>query len=416
VKHTCNCKPEPCQTGLLDRPRYFPRQLITPGELTLEQDYFRSKLRRHNRMLHGWGVVCGALVDFVPVSPSVAEVAAEHAAAPKYEPWKVRIQPGYILGPFGDEIVIDCEHMLDLRGTGLTGAPGEAPQQAIDPWCSQVEVKRPGSLYVAIKYKEVMSRPVRVQPIGCGCDETQCEYSRWRDCYEIGILDHCPETQKPPSPDINTLIRGETPDCPDCPQSPWLVLARVDLAEDGTILRIDNCDCRRLVVSFGDFWWHCQSRTEPPRPDDLSAADRLKQIEVSRIEGIGADQSMRLNQHGIRTVHDLLVRAAAPEGRKELAEKINARGGRGIGERELLHWVSRADLMRVSDINEQHAELLAAAGVVTVSALADRDAKNLMSELRRVQKQKKLAPELPKTEVVEKWIASAQKLSRVVVY
>ena len=51
-----------CDGGLLERPRYFPRQLISDVELTLEQQYFRDRLRRHNRLLHGWGVVCGALV------------------------------------------------------------------------------------------------------------------------------------------------------------------------------------------------------------------------------------------------------------------------------------------------------------------------------------------------------------------
>ncbi len=30
----------------MERPRYFPRQLITPVEMTLEQTYFRDKLRR----------------------------------------------------------------------------------------------------------------------------------------------------------------------------------------------------------------------------------------------------------------------------------------------------------------------------------------------------------------------------------
>ncbi len=50
-------------SGLLERVRYFPRQMITPADLTQAQDYMRAKLRRHNRMLHGWGVVCGCEVQ-----------------------------------------------------------------------------------------------------------------------------------------------------------------------------------------------------------------------------------------------------------------------------------------------------------------------------------------------------------------
>jgi len=38
---------------------YFPRQLLTADDMTADQQYFLNKLRRHNRYLHGWGVVCG---------------------------------------------------------------------------------------------------------------------------------------------------------------------------------------------------------------------------------------------------------------------------------------------------------------------------------------------------------------------
>ena len=56
----------PCEaaptTGGLERTRFFARQLVTPDDLTQDQIYFREKHRRHNRMLHGWGIVCGACV------------------------------------------------------------------------------------------------------------------------------------------------------------------------------------------------------------------------------------------------------------------------------------------------------------------------------------------------------------------
>ena len=66
MKSTSSCcggsSTSPCANSIAELPRYYPRQLITPADLTLEQDYFRDRLRRHNRLLHGWGVVCGALV------------------------------------------------------------------------------------------------------------------------------------------------------------------------------------------------------------------------------------------------------------------------------------------------------------------------------------------------------------------
>jgi hypothetical protein len=234
-----------CESGVLERPRYFPRQLLTPAEMTLEQSYFRDRMRRHNRLLHGWGVVCGGRVCLV---------ANADGGGP--EPWTVRVQPGYMLGPQGDDIVIDRERELDLRTSGMTGVTGE-PSQAADPWCVEVPVRRDqGPLYVAVKYREVMTRPVRVQPAGCGCDDSQCEYSRLCDGYEIGVLTACPSSHAGP-PAFADLATGAGPLCPPCPPDPWVVLAKVEVGADGEIESIDNCDCRRQVLGLAEFWWRC---------------------------------------------------------------------------------------------------------------------------------------------------------------
>ncbi len=239
--------PEPsCDYGIAERPRYFPRQLITPDIMTLEQEYFRNKLRRHNRLMHGWGVVCGALVCPVPC------VCGTNST----EPWKVVVKSGYILGPYGDEIIIDCDRVVDLRTRGVAGVCGEPCVEPVDPWCSEVYVKREATspLYVAVKYKECLARPVRVQPVGCGCDETQCEYSRLRDGYEICVLTCCPEADETPPEQFFTCELNE---CPPCPTDPWVVLAEVQFGDDGTITKIDNCSCRRIMVSFANYWCRC---------------------------------------------------------------------------------------------------------------------------------------------------------------
>lgn len=238
-----------CDSHIAELPRYYPRQLITPDDLTLEQNYFRDRLRRHNRLLHGWGVVCGALV--CPVTTKDANGVVSVAL------WQVQVQPGYILGPYGDEIVLDCPRTVDLRTRGISGVSGDPCVDVPDPWCSQVTVARePGTLYIAVKYKQSMTRPVRVQPIGCGCDDSSCECSRWHDGYEIGVLTCCPtEGEVPPKP--GDLISGDVPSCPDCPPQPWVVLASVQVEADGTLILIDNCACRRLVASASRFWWQC---------------------------------------------------------------------------------------------------------------------------------------------------------------
>src|SRR5690349_17854192 len=99
----CGCGDLHVPAGGLERPRYFPHLLMTPDVMTLEADYFRDRLRRHNVYLHGWGVVCGALVHPVP------------ADGGRTQPWAVQVRAGYVLGPAGDEIMIAGTCQVDLR-------------------------------------------------------------------------------------------------------------------------------------------------------------------------------------------------------------------------------------------------------------------------------------------------------------
>lgn len=64
------------ESQLLKRPRFFPGKLITPEDLELEQQYFLEKLKRHNRSLHGFGMVFGLKVTVrkgqIVVAPGLA--------------------------------------------------------------------------------------------------------------------------------------------------------------------------------------------------------------------------------------------------------------------------------------------------------------------------------------------------------
>jgi len=257
MKTSTSCAPQTCDSAIAERPRYFPRQIITADDLSLDQEYARNARRLHNRMLHGWGVVCGAKVCPVPATAGNAG----------FQPWVVSVCPGYILGPCGDEILIDCCKTVDVRTSGTKAVTGDPCVQTPDPWCTDVFVQTPaaGRFYIAVQYKQIRARPVRVQPVGCGCDDSSCEYSRWRDGYEIGVLPNykcptdAPDLDPDGNPNLNLLVRGDMMDCPALPPDPWVVLAVVNVDADGTIHSIDNCTCRRWVASFGSFWWACHS-------------------------------------------------------------------------------------------------------------------------------------------------------------
>jgi hypothetical protein len=208
--------------------------------MTLEADYFRGMFRRMRRMLWGPGVACGANVTLVPLD-------SKHAAThDNSELWKVLVTSGYIFGPYGDEIIIGSDRIVDVRGTGVIGFSGDGPATSGDPWSAEPgPLPKSGDRFIAVKYAETMTRPVRAQPVGCGCDDSQCEYSRLCDGYELGVLANGPPTKN----EISSSKDTKSAPCPDHPSDPWVYLAKVTVMEGGKI-QIDSSFSRQLVASW----------------------------------------------------------------------------------------------------------------------------------------------------------------------
>ncbi|MCA9953099.1 MAG: PKD domain-containing protein [Anaerolineales bacterium] len=104
------------ETNGLLRPHYFERQQLCAADLMVAQDYLRERLRRHNRFLHGWGVVCGAQVTHTP-SDSL---------------WMLSISEGYAVTPRGDEIYIPA-------GASFNIEPGVEACLGLPPPCPDPE-------------------------------------------------------------------------------------------------------------------------------------------------------------------------------------------------------------------------------------------------------------------------------------
>jgi hypothetical protein len=235
-----------------ERPRFYARQIITADDLNLGQDYFIDKLRLHNRCLHGWGVVCGATLDYTT------------------KPWMILVRAGVVLGPYGDELVICQDVCFDLRTRCTSSTP-----QAQDP-CSDAWQPAPPAnantgaanttVYVVIESAPVQARPVRVKSAGCGCQENPCEASRWQDGYQICVLETLPASHTG-DPVPHPIEEGAPPACPPAPADPWVVLGAVTVGPDGTVSTISYAN-RRQVVSFAPCWWR---PTDPgPNPNHKS--------------------------------------------------------------------------------------------------------------------------------------------------
>jgi hypothetical protein len=83
-----------CRDGTLTRNRFFTGKLLSADDLEQEQAYERTKHRRHNRLLHGAGIVRGLAVGLEP-RPGGGDPA-------------IVVSPGVALDPNGDELVV-CE-------------------------------------------------------------------------------------------------------------------------------------------------------------------------------------------------------------------------------------------------------------------------------------------------------------------
>ena len=76
----------------LDRLNFFNGRLLTAGDFSLEQDYFRGKLKRHNRALHGFGIVSGLKVTM--------------------QTGKVVVAAGLALDCDGNELVVETDQIV----------------------------------------------------------------------------------------------------------------------------------------------------------------------------------------------------------------------------------------------------------------------------------------------------------------
>jgi hypothetical protein len=244
----------------LERPRFFSRQMITADDLSGGIDYLRARMRRHNRALHGWGIVYGVAVAFKPDDDGTVR--------------KLTITPGLVLSPQGDEIEVLTNQVYDTtrQPTPTTDSGGN------DPYMSNVVIDQrdTGVKYLAIRYNEVPTRMIRVAPSACDCGGTSaCENSRVQDAYTIELLDTLPPTYDPavttdplakvlsdvvaakPEDKANLLLKGlfgeGLPVAPTVPTSPWVVLA--DVLLDGGVIKGVDMKHRRMVVSLAPLWW-----------------------------------------------------------------------------------------------------------------------------------------------------------------
>jgi hypothetical protein len=89
-----------CVDGTLTRNRYFFGKLMSVADFEQEQSYLRTRHRRHNRLLHGVGIVTGLEVTLEPGQAGGGPV--------------IVVSPGVAIAPDGEELVVCDPVSLDV--------------------------------------------------------------------------------------------------------------------------------------------------------------------------------------------------------------------------------------------------------------------------------------------------------------
>ena len=132
-------------------------------------------------------------------------------------------------------------------------------------------------------------------------------------------------------------------------------------------------------------------------------------MKIEDVEGIGPGFAAKLGAAGVATTDALLERGGTSSGRDRLSEST------GISEKLLLEWVNHADLMRISGVGSEYADLLEAAGVDSCAELARRNAANLATTFQELDAARpNWIRQIPGEKTIAGWIEQAEGMTKVV--
>lgn len=131
---------------------------------------------------------------------------------------------------------------------------------------------------------------------------------------------------------------------------------------------------------------------------------------ISAIQTMGHRNETKLRKAGVRTTDSLLKVAATRTGRRRLAKET------GLSESDILSWVNRADLLRITGVGSEYADLLEVAGVDTIRELRRRNPERLLEAMTELNLRKRLVRRLPTEGMVAGWIDEAKDLEPLVTH
>jgi hypothetical protein len=222
-----------CEIPYFERNNYYLGKLMTVRDFKSEQEYFNEKRWLINRMVHGWGVVCGLDVE-------------------KIDAKTVKVKPGLAIDCCGREMLVCEPQVISLKP--------EANECHKEKHAQQGDTN---IIYaICLKFKECRTEPVPLAPSVCDQKE-KCGFNRIRDWFEIEVIalpdrenrkhlcpkKYCPENLEKKS--LHQHVCDWLLNCPsECKDHTCVILATVSL-NDSYELRgdIDKCSYRKVVYN-----------------------------------------------------------------------------------------------------------------------------------------------------------------------
>lgn len=181
---------------------------------------------------------------------------------------------------------------------------------------------------------------------------------------------------------------------------------------------IRGISCRKSLNELEKTWQQKFAQRETPATEQLKEPSEpiVKSVEpsapkslesnfdVEEIEGIGKNYGGKLRDVGITTTQQLLDKCHDLDGRIEIANHV------GIEDFVIQKWASMADLMRISEIEGQFAELMVYAGIDSVQALGEQNVEAFFATLNKANTEQQRVKSLPSVTSLEIMIAEAKSL------
>jgi hypothetical protein len=148
-----------------ERNRYFDGKFMTARDFQADPDYFLSRHRLHQRLLHGWGVVCGLHVRHHPRPTSCKR-------------WVV-VTSGIAIDCYGRELVLQQDTAFEL--------PLPRAEEGRADGCDREDETLKEPFFVCLRYTEQPVEQVPVLYHEGQCDPTRKEANRVRESATIVI-------------------------------------------------------------------------------------------------------------------------------------------------------------------------------------------------------------------------------------